>query len=63
MEFQIGDLIRYKDFPLQMGTTVRLNPLGVKKAIVVKMNEGPMYRCDNIVAYFSASVDDLEKCP
>ena len=63
MEYNIGDHIRCKTEPEQMGTIIRLNPLGVSKAVVVEMEHGPMYGNLSMRAYFSASVDDLEKCP
>ena len=63
MEFNVGDHIRYKLHPEQMGTITRLKPLGVSKAVVVEMENGPMYGNLRMRAYFSASVDELEKCP
>lgn len=63
MEFNIGDHVRFKSDPEQMGVIARLNPLGVKKAVVVAMQNGPMYDNTKVRAYFSTSVDELELCP
>jgi hypothetical protein len=61
MDFQIGDNVRFIDEPSQTGVVVRLHPLGVKKAVVVQMNSGPMYGEADKRAYFNTSVDALEK--
>lgn len=63
MDFQVGDNVRFITEPSQTGVVVRLRPLGVKKAVIVEMNNGPMYPNAVKRAYFSTSVDDLEKCP
>ena len=60
MDFQIGDKVRYKDTPDQTGIVVRLRPLSTLIGIVVKMNEGPMFRNSQMRAYFNDDVNQLE---
>lgn len=61
MDFKVGDSVCLVEMPSQQGVVIRLNPLRVKNAAVVKWTSGgPMYPMDNLRAYFTNELQKLE---
>ena len=59
-DFKIGDSVRYKDNPTQIGTITRLRPLNVMKGCIVTWQAGPVHNNGSKMAYFQDHCDKLE---
>jgi len=56
--YQIDDVVRLKSNNSQQGIVVRMHPLGVEHAIVVRWSTGPNYPEGKRMAYFGLSLDN-----
>jgi hypothetical protein len=62
--YQLGDNICLTSNNSQHGIVIRMNPLSVQRAIVVRWSTGPVYSNGKLMAYFGSTLDnEIELLP